>query len=91
MLLFAKADEDCRSNDWGLPHYSAKDEVCSECLANRSTRPYTDLQEAKLECSADKNCIGISDASCTQENFRLCAKGDIFVSIVGACVFTRDN
>jgi hypothetical protein len=44
VLLFAKADEECRCNDWGLPHFSARDECCPECLANRSNRPFTDLQ-----------------------------------------------
>eukprot|EP00969_Alexandrium_andersonii_P201922 8922233-Alexandrium_andersonii.AAC.1 len=43
VLLFAKADQDCQCVEWGLPHYGAKDEVCTECLANRTNRPFTDL------------------------------------------------
>ena len=30
---------------WVLQHYSDMDEVCPFCRANRSTRPYTNLQE----------------------------------------------
>ena len=44
LLLFGQADEECRCNDWGLPHFSAE-EHCPECNANRSDLPYTDLQE----------------------------------------------
>ena len=43
VLLFAKADEECRANEWRLVHWNAADEVCQECRANRTTRPYTDL------------------------------------------------
>eukprot|EP00959_Pyramimonas_sp_CCMP1952_P177472 3709781-Pyramimonas_sp.AAC.1 len=46
VLMFAKADEECRCNDWGLVHFSSADEVCPECLANRSNRPCTDLQRS---------------------------------------------
>ena len=42
-LLFAKGDEEVHCNEWGLPHYNGA-EVCSECLANRDDRPYTDLR-----------------------------------------------
>ena len=38
-------------------------------IENKNCAPgygsYTDLQEAKQECSADENCIGVSDDSCT--------------------------
>jgi len=44
VLILAKGDEDCHCNEWGLPHFSGADEVCSECLANRSNRPFTDLR-----------------------------------------------
>ena len=44
VILFAKADEQVRCDDWGLPHYNAAHECCSECLANRSTRPWTDMR-----------------------------------------------
>ena len=38
----------------GLSHFAAKDETCSECLANRTTRPYTDLQrDAKWRPTQD--------------------------------------
>ena len=41
--LFAKADEEQRSLKWGLPSYNDIHEICSECMCNRSNRPYTDL------------------------------------------------
>ena len=43
ILLIATADEEARCNEFGLPHYGS-DEPCSECMANRTTRPYTDLR-----------------------------------------------
>ena len=42
-LLFVKCDEDVRANDFGLAHFAARHEVCPECLANRTTRPFTDM------------------------------------------------
>ena len=42
-LLFAKADEDARSNEFGLTHYSGRNEMCSECLAGREERVWTNL------------------------------------------------
>ena len=42
-LLFAKADEQCHCDEWGMTSYNAADETCTECLANRSSRPFTDL------------------------------------------------
>lgn len=47
-LLFVKRDEDVRANDFGLAHYAARREVCSECLAHRSTRPFTDNRAEAL-------------------------------------------
>ena len=44
VLLFYKGDEDVHCNEWGLPHWAHAVEVCSECLANRTNRPYTDLR-----------------------------------------------
>ena len=41
-LLFSKGDLETRSNAWGLPHYNSA-QVCSECVANRTTMPFTDL------------------------------------------------
>ena len=41
--LFAKADLECRSNSWGLPHYNG-DEICTECMADRAGLPFTDLR-----------------------------------------------
>ena len=52
ILLFAKADLECRSNSWGLPHYNAAREPCSECTANRSTMPFTDLRASAAWRSA---------------------------------------
>ena len=43
VFLFAKADEEQHVVSWGLPSYNAPDEVCSECLADRNHRPFTDL------------------------------------------------
>ena len=42
-LLFVKCDEDVRANDFGLTHFSGANEVCPDCLANRTTRPFTYL------------------------------------------------
>ena len=42
-LLFAKADEEQRSIKWGIPSYNDPMDVCSECLSNRSNRPFSDL------------------------------------------------
>ena len=44
IVLFAKADEQVRCDDWGLPHYNAANEVCSECRANRTTKSWTDMR-----------------------------------------------
>ena len=44
VLLFAKADEATRSDDWGLKHYNSVLQNCPECLADRDGLPYTDLQ-----------------------------------------------
>ena len=41
--MFCKADEEVRSNEFGLAHFGAADEVCSECLADRTGRPFTAL------------------------------------------------
>ena len=43
-LMFAKADEETRCNAWGLTHWQSASECCTECLANRSNRPFTDLR-----------------------------------------------
>ena len=42
-LLFAKSDEETRCLEFGFPSYTGP-EPCSECLANRGERPYTDLR-----------------------------------------------
>ena len=44
-LLFVKCDEDVRANDFGLSHFASRNEVCPDCLANRTTRPFTDMGE----------------------------------------------
>ena len=45
-VLFCKADEQCRCDDFGLTHYAGVSEMCSECTANRSDKPFTDLRQA---------------------------------------------
>lgn len=42
LVLFAKGDGEVHQT-WGLPCHNDQ-EVCHDCMANRSTRPYTDLQ-----------------------------------------------
>ncbi|CAK0800968.1 unnamed protein product, partial [Prorocentrum cordatum] len=44
-LLFVKCDEDARANDFGLARFSACNEALPDCLANRASRPFTDLTE----------------------------------------------
>jgi len=46
--LFAKGDEECHANAWGLPHWQHAQEPCSECRANRGTRPWSDLRRGAL-------------------------------------------
>ena len=43
VFSFAKADEECQCQAWGLPHYNSN-EPCSECLANRTDKPFADLK-----------------------------------------------
>ena len=43
--IFAGADLEHLVNQYGLVNYNGGDEVCQYCLANRTSRPYTDLQE----------------------------------------------
>ena len=35
-FLYVESDEAMRCNDFGFAHFSGRDEVCSECFANRS-------------------------------------------------------
>ena len=42
VLMAVKCDEEVRCNEFGLAHYNSN-ECCSECMADRATRPYTDL------------------------------------------------
>ena len=44
VLVFGKADEENRVQSWGLASWSAEDEVCGECLADRSAKSYTDMR-----------------------------------------------
>ena len=44
VLLFAKADEQNRCDQWGLVHYNAVGQCCPDCLADRGALPWTDLQ-----------------------------------------------
>ena len=46
VLLFCKSDEETRCNEFGMTHYNGAQEICSECLANRTDRPFTDLRAA---------------------------------------------
>ena len=41
-MLVAKMGAEARCNDFGWAHYGAE-QPCSECLCNRSDRPFTDL------------------------------------------------
>ncbi len=43
LLLLSKSDEEVKANEYGLAHFNAP-ECCPDCLANASTRPYTDLR-----------------------------------------------
>jgi len=43
IAMFAKGDEECHANSWGMPHWQGAGEPCSECRANRGARPWTDL------------------------------------------------
>ena len=43
ILLFLKADLETRAVSWGLPSYNGH-EPCTECRANRTLRPFTDLR-----------------------------------------------
>ena len=42
--IFGKADMEVECLKWGLSSYNAAEEVCAWCLANRTTRPFTDLK-----------------------------------------------
>ena len=44
VCLFAKADEQVRCDEWKLIHYNGAPFCCSECFANRSTIPWTDMR-----------------------------------------------
>jgi hypothetical protein len=46
--LFQLQDEETRCNEFGLSHYNAPSEQCSECLGNRTSRPLTDLLPGAL-------------------------------------------
>jgi len=46
VLLFAKADEQNRCDNWGLVHYNSAGEVCPDCLADRDEMPFSDLQSS---------------------------------------------
>ena len=45
ILLFGQGDLEQLVLQWGLPSYGSTEEMCGYCLANRSNRPYTNLQE----------------------------------------------
>ena len=47
VLLTAKADEEVRCNEWGLPHFGAA-ENCSDCLCNKSTAPTQTCKPLRL-------------------------------------------
>ena len=46
LLLFSKADEEVRCVEWGAKSYNAADECCSECLADRERRPWSDMRRS---------------------------------------------
>ena len=43
-LIFGKGDMEMRCLTWGLPGYGNAVDVCGSCLANRTSRPYTDCR-----------------------------------------------
>ena len=43
-FLFTKCDEEVRCTEFGMTRCIGVDEVCSECLANRTHRPFTDMR-----------------------------------------------
>lgn len=45
ILLFGRSDLEVNANVWQLPNYSQGDEICKDCLCNRTDRPFTDLRE----------------------------------------------
>ena len=47
LLLFSKGDLEVRAVAWGLPSYNGE-EPCTECRANRSDKPFTDLSATAL-------------------------------------------
>ena len=48
ILLFCKADEKTRADDWGLRHYNDAGENCPHCRCDRAARPWTDLRVGAL-------------------------------------------
>lgn len=64
ILMFAKADLENRSNAWGLPHYNSADQPCAECLANRTTMPFTDLRASAAWRSAPALSYAAYTARC---------------------------
>ena len=44
VLLFAKGDEQVRSDEWGLRHHNDAGQCCPHCLADRDAVPWSDLQ-----------------------------------------------
>ena len=45
VLIFGQGDLEQLCINWGVQSYNNEDEICGCCLANRSTRPFTNLQE----------------------------------------------
>ena len=45
VLIFATGDLEQLCMKWGLKSYNGPIELCGFCLANRTSRTYTDLQE----------------------------------------------
>jgi hypothetical protein len=66
LLLFCKGDEQVRADEWGLVHYNAANQCCPDCLANRSTHPFSDLQ-----ASADWRTTVITDLDTYMNRFRV--------------------
>ena len=46
VLLILKTDEEARCNSFGCVSWASANEVCPDCLADRTTRPYTDLRSS---------------------------------------------
>ena len=47
-LMTMRADEEARCNNFGFPHWGAREHVCPDCLADRAGMAYTNLMPDAL-------------------------------------------